>query len=1618
MSQSRNEHPKRSVHLERCGTETWRQRKLSLVLLSVVAVIGACSSRVSLEEEREELELAGIDKELQTVPEHFFNQLLAEDLNQPTAMAFLPDGRVLVAEKAGVLRIGNPQAAPMVSSVYLQLADVEFASERGLLDVVVDPEFATTRAIYVYYSRVSTGKFRVARFTHVENSGGLTSRANLTSETLIWTDTDNVSSCCHYGGSLSVGPDNKLYLAIGDKFVGTNAPDLTKAAGKLLRMNKDGSTPNGADGFPPNPYVNGPNYDKIWAYGLRNPFRASWDMGPGAGAGRLLIGEVGGNESKSWEDLHLATAQGSFAGSNFGWPDCEGVPPFTDFPTCNAAGHRQPIFAYKHGTLSYDAAIMSGFVYRGARFPATYRGVFFYGDYARRVIRYLTFDYAGDPSGATPSGDFAFETKAGPVVTLKQGVDGALYYLTFQKVGAGTLRRISYDGTNNPPLIQAEAANPAAGVAPLSVNFRADVSDIDLAPLTYTWHFGDGTSVGGILDPGQGVAGAAHTYTSNGRYRAYLAVSDGAITMSSPEVVVQVGVPPRAVIDTPLDGSHFEGQDTVSFRGHADDPDETRPEQVEYRWQVQLGHDTHVHPVIAPTGALGPAGASFAVVDAAHDFLGNTGFRIDLTVTDSDGLQGVDFVETWPSKVPVTLRTSPVDIVLALDDFPTATPRNFDTLRGWRHKLSAPDSSCVDGVQYSFAAWDQLGARIQTVAIDGPAVFTANYQTVGSCAAALPTHGLVYQVQGDIGLETSGSTVTRWHDMIGANELEVVSGNPQRVAGGLNGHDTVLLDGVDDILGVANSTGLPSGNADRSVFMVARYVTDGYGGFSWGSVACNGMFGLAVSKETSRIGNLVVQGWCGANDFEAPVVGTGAGWLTQSAVLGSGVVRHFKDGEQIASFAHDYATAIGKLRLGAEHNDKKKLGMEVAEVLIYDRAVTELERGQIEAYFEQRYFGGIQANVAPLAADDTASVSEPGGTIVLNVLANDGDPDGSIDPSSVTILTYPSQGAVTLDLETGVITYVHSGTTAGTDSFTYWVSDEAGAPSNAATVTLTVLSGAPQGGGANVPITSGLVYHIHGDVGIDASVGVVTRWDNLVGDNDLVLIAGNPRRVSASLNGHAGVLFDGVDDILGASTMTGFPTANADRSVFMVARYTSDGYGGFSWGTVACNGMFGLSVSKETNGLGNLVVQGWCGANDFEVPVVGTGTGWLRQAAVFGSGSVRHYKDNALMGTFAHSYATGLGKVRLGAEHNDKKKVGMEVAEVLVYNRAVSDSERAEIDAYLNARYFGNPPPVNVAPTAVADSAVVTTGGLTVIEVLANDGDSDGVLDPNSVTLQTAPIGGTVSVNPATGAITYTHTAPTAGTDSFTYSVRDVAGAQSNTATVTVTISAAGGSSDSLPVVDGLVYFVQGDVGLQTSGSTVVRWNDQAGHNDLTVLSGNPQVALAALKGHDTVVFDGVDDIMGVSATSGLPAGNSDRSVFGVVRYTTDGYGGFSWGTVACNGMFGLAVSKEANKVGNLVVQGWCGDNDFEAPVVATGAGWFTQIAILSGGSVLHFKDATGIASFNHTYATGLGKMRLGVEHSDKKKVGMEVAEILVYSRALSAQERQQVQSYLSQRYF
>ncbi len=335
------------------------------------------------------------------VPTGFQNELWISGLNEPTAVAFLPDGRLLVAERGGRVGVAAAGSSQLLPGPMLTITDIDTeGGERGLVGLAVHPQFATNPYIYAYYTSDSPLRDRVSRFTVTGNT------ASLASELMLWQD--NVGAgLYHHGGTVAFGPDGLLYVSTGDQFEPANSQSLTSFHGKILRIGADGAIPAN------NPFHDGtgPNLDAIWARGLRNAFRFSFDRLTGT----MYIGDVGGNEpATSIEEVNVGAA-----GANFGWPICEG--------TCAVAGMTNPIYSYPHA--GRDASISGGFVYRGTVFPPAYQGHYFFADYAQNWIRRLTLSAPGVVSGVDnfePSNGAA-DGPYGEIVDLDEGPDGALY---------------------------------------------------------------------------------------------------------------------------------------------------------------------------------------------------------------------------------------------------------------------------------------------------------------------------------------------------------------------------------------------------------------------------------------------------------------------------------------------------------------------------------------------------------------------------------------------------------------------------------------------------------------------------------------------------------------------------------------------------------------------------------------------------------------------------------------------------------------------------------------------------------------------------------------------------------------------------------------------------------------------------------------------------------------------------------------------------------------------------------------------------------------------------------------------------------------------------------------
>jgi glucose/arabinose dehydrogenase len=626
-----------------------------------------------------------------------------------TSLCALPDGRILVGEKDGTVHVyqnGQVLATPM-----LQL-NCPFDGERGLLGMCVDPAFQTNKHIYIYYTTTEP-RNRVSRFTITGNFA--------TSEFVVWQNSQT-AQLVHHGGGIDFGADGKLYIATGDQLTSENAQTLSNQHAKLLRVNPDGSAP--AD----NPFANTPGAELIYALGLRNPFRIAGD----APSGRVYVGDVGGNSFLSWEEVQVAQS-----GVNYGWPNQEGADCYVSGAIC--AAYTLPWFKYQHWNpryydTSFQASITLGPVYRGGAFGAMYRGNLFVGDYANGWVRRIVLDASGNVAGDPL---FIATGKAPSIVDLDVGADGSLYYVTVGVDNNGTpipggsaLYRLAYTPYSNEPPVAVSSADRLSGPAPLQVSF-ASAGTIDPdngpAPLAHQWSMGDGTTLTG--------PSVSHTFSQQGVYDVVLTVTDGASSVSAAPLRVRVGNAPNVIVSSPANALEYVAGQSVPLLASATDAEDGALPASAFRWDVTLVHLDHSHPyaVFSATNS-----ANFVVPNSGHT-PENTHYEVRLTVTDSTGLSTLVTRQIDPRLRPLTLATSPVDIPMFVDGEPTPTPREFQTLVGFVHAITA-QATYVDEQNntWDFVSWSNAGPREQAFIVpDAPAALVAQYQRRGGLCADL-----------------------------------------------------------------------------------------------------------------------------------------------------------------------------------------------------------------------------------------------------------------------------------------------------------------------------------------------------------------------------------------------------------------------------------------------------------------------------------------------------------------------------------------------------------------------------------------------------------------------------------------------------------------------------------------------------------------------------------------------------------------------------------------------------------------------------------------------------------------------------------------------------------------
>jgi glucose/arabinose dehydrogenase len=300
-------------------------------------------------------------------------------------------GRLFVVEQGGRIRI--VQHGRLLPTPFLDITShVASGGEQGLLGLAFHADYRDDGRFYVDYTNLQ-GNTVVAQY-HVDPNDP--NRADPSSARVILRVAQPFAN--HNGGDIAFGPDGDLYVALGDG--GSegdpdgNGQNLGTLLGKLLRVDVDHPGGGRAYGIPPgNPFVNRSGArPEIWAYGLRNPWRFSFDRV----TRDLWIGDVG---EGTWEEVDHAPA--GRGGQNFGWNVMEGPACFRPPVGCSRAGLTLPVAAYRH--TGGNCTVIGGYVYRGREFPAL-RGGYVYGDYCSGRIWVL------DAGAANPRPVLALDT--------------------------------------------------------------------------------------------------------------------------------------------------------------------------------------------------------------------------------------------------------------------------------------------------------------------------------------------------------------------------------------------------------------------------------------------------------------------------------------------------------------------------------------------------------------------------------------------------------------------------------------------------------------------------------------------------------------------------------------------------------------------------------------------------------------------------------------------------------------------------------------------------------------------------------------------------------------------------------------------------------------------------------------------------------------------------------------------------------------------------------------------------------------------------------------------------------------------------------------------------------
>jgi glucose/arabinose dehydrogenase len=720
------------------------------------------------------IDLSFVPSLAQNLPANFYRKTVGTaTIQNPTVIAFSPDGRIFVAEQGGkLLVIKNDVILP---SPFMVL-DVDSNGERGLIGIALDPDFASNNYLYLYYTAKTPAIHnRISRFT--ANGDQV-----LAGSEVILLDLMNLTTATnHNGGAMAFGSDGFLYVAVGDNAQQNSGPQNKDSyRGKMLRLNKDGTAP------PSNPFFNEAGATevrkRVWSYGLRNPFTFSIHI-----TGRIFVNEVGGNGIGKREEINDAT----LGGNNFGWPIGEGA--------INTVGYTDPVYNYASTTAlstPFGCAITGGAFFSPSTttYPATYLQKYFFQDFCQGWIYYI------DPTVGNPSVTVFATGLTGNTLSITTGLDGNLYYLDRD---AKQLYRLEY--TQNFSIVQQPSSVSINHGQGASFSVVASSTEV----LTYQWQKNR-------VD----IAGATQTtlllnsvlVSDAGSYRVKVTNSSlsSIFSESATLTVAPLNATPVVTLLNPTKTPQmfYSAGDVIKLKATALDPEEGALPSSSFMWHIDFHHDTHTHDSPAVEG-----NEVEITIPNEGETSDNVWYRFTVMVTDSKGAVGIDSVDVFPNKVEISLSSRPIGLSLAIDGQPFSTDTLVTSVRGILRTISAPAQQTKLGTAYYFVSWSTGGTIGQTISPTASASYVAQYkrkQSIAFNAIEPKTYGdlpFFLNATSNVGLPVSYTSSDPSIALIEANKVTILKAGACTITASQSGDlETFPADNLEQLLQVNAAT--------------------------------------------------------------------------------------------------------------------------------------------------------------------------------------------------------------------------------------------------------------------------------------------------------------------------------------------------------------------------------------------------------------------------------------------------------------------------------------------------------------------------------------------------------------------------------------------------------------------------------------------------------------------------------------------------------------------------------------------------------------------------------------------------------------------------------------------